>query len=57
MDPRDVIYFTEHRIEHFRREREHAKLVQQAKLNPRRPTARVFRLFPSRRRESDTTTD
>lgn len=57
MDPRDVIYFTEHRIEHFRRQREHAQLVQQARLNPRRPTARVFRFLPFLRRESDTTTD
>lgn len=57
MDPRDVIYFTEHRIEHYRREREHAQLVRLAKLNPLRPSARIFRIFPFRRRVSDTTTD
>lgn len=57
MDPRDVIYYTEHRIEHFRRQREHAQLVRLAKLNPSRPSARVFRIFPFRRRESETTTD
>ena len=57
MDPRDIIYFTEHRIEHFRRQREHAKLVQIAKSNPSWPSARVFRIFPFRRRESESTTN
>ncbi len=57
MDPRDVIFFTEHRAEQYRREREHAKLVQLAKLHTARGSARFFRIFPSRRRESDTTTD
>ena len=57
MDPRDVIYFTEHRIEDYRRQREHAQLVRLAKLNPSRPSARIFRIFPFRRRELDATTD
>jgi hypothetical protein len=57
MDPRDIIYFTEYRIERFRQQRAHDKLVQIAKQNPSRPAARIFRLFPSRRRQSDITTD
>jgi hypothetical protein len=57
MDPRDVYFFTNLRAEQHRRDREHAKLVQQARLYAARGSARVFRIFPLRRRESDATTD
>lgn len=56
MNPRDVIAYTEHRQECFRREKERARLVALARqYQPRE--ARLFRIFPFRRRMSDATTD
>lgn len=57
MNTRDIIYYVEHRAEQFRRERAHAKLVQLAKLNAAHSSTRVFRLFPSRNRPTDATSD
>ena len=55
MNPHEAIYLTQYRLDKARRERDHDRLVNQAKGANR--ATRIFRFFPLRSRESAPSTD